>query len=416
MRLKGVFSPNGDKSISHRLALLSLLAGGTCRVTNLSSSADVRSSLDAVASLGTRVVQEQSQVLISGAQGRVVSSADIDCRNSGTTMRLLMGILAGRDGRFVLDGDESLRSRPMERVAIPLRLMGATVTCDGGKCPVQLQGGNLNGIDYDLPVASAQLKSAVLLAGIQARSVTTVREIAPSRDHTERLLSGWNGNISGSDGVWTVKNSSLQMPERYHVPGDVSSAAFFLAAATVIPGSDVTAENVLLNPTRTGFLEVLKRMGARIEIQNRGERPEPWGNVRAQFTPELVACLVAADEIPSLVDEVPVLALVATQAAGTTIIEGVGELRVKESDRIAAVVDQLGMMGASMAVDRETLSITGLTPLKAPPRLESFGDHRIAMTLRLAGLLAYAEPEISREDCIAVSYPEFHKTLERLTR
>ncbi len=416
MSLKGSFSVPGDKSISHRVALFSLLAEGECIASNMSSAEDVQSSLRAAALLGAKIRRVGDRVNIVAAGGRIIDEAQVDCGNSGTTLRLLMGILAGIPGAFLLDGDASLRLRPMERVAAPLRRMGAMVECRSGTCPVQVMGGVLTGIDYELPVASAQLKSAVLLAGIQAEGATYVREPVPSRDHTERLLTAWGGRVSRHANRLEVRHSTLRMPESFTVPGDISSAAFFLCAAAIMPGSDVLAEEVLLNPTRSGFPDVLKRMGADIEISQAGESPEPWGSVRARFSPRLNACTIDAHEIPLLVDEAPVLALVATQAHGRTVFEGVGELRLKESDRLEAIASQLSLMGAQIAAHGDTLVVEGPTALKAPDRLDSYGDHRIAMTLRLAGLLAEANPLIDREESTAISYPQFHETLERLLR
>ncbi|MEW6111277.1 MAG: 3-phosphoshikimate 1-carboxyvinyltransferase [Thermodesulfobacteriota bacterium] len=416
MSLRGVFQPPGDKSISHRTALFSLLAQGRARVENFSPCADVRSSLDAALALGAQADLDGEDLVISGCRGRLKPAAHINCGNSGTTLRLLMGILAGGAGDYLLDGDASLRKRPMERVAAPLRQMGAEVQCAYGTCPVHIRGGRLHGIDFELPVASAQLKSAVLLAGIQADGQTLVRERVTSRDHTERMLRLMGGTISKTGDAWLVQRSSLTLPDLFRVPGDASSAAFFLCAGAIIPDSDVTAEGVLLNPTRSGFLEVLARMGARVEIERQGDEPEPWGRVRVRYSPNLIGCRIKAEEIPSLVDEVPILALVATQAHGTTIFEQVGELRVKESDRLAAIASQLTAMGANIVAEKETLSVEGPTRLNAPSHLDAFGDHRIAMTLRVAGLLEDAWPIIDSEDSIAISYPGFHDTLAELRR
>ena len=378
--------------------------------------ADVRSSLDAVSLLGSEVRYDADTVIICGASGKMRSEARIDCGNSGTTMRLIMGVLAGTQGEFVLDGDDSLRKRPMERVAIPLRSMGAQVRSTDGTCPVRIHGNRLRGITYELPVASAQLKSAVLLAGMQADGKTSVKEIIPSRDHTERLIRLFGGSIAVSNGVVQVQRSGLLFPDAFYVPGDPSSAAFFLSAATIVPGSEVIAEGVLLNPTRTGFVEVLKRMGADLQIQPSKEAAEPWGTVTARFSPGLLGCEVQAEEIPSLVDEVPILALVATQAAGRTIFHGVGELRIKESDRLAAVASQLGLMGATVIAEDDRLIVEGPTPLKSASRLDSFGDHRIAMTLRLASVLVESDPTIEGERSVDISYPGFHDTLKGLSR
>ncbi|MBI4800473.1 MAG: 3-phosphoshikimate 1-carboxyvinyltransferase [Desulfarculus sp.] len=417
MRLKGSFAPPGDKSISHRAGLFSLLGHGRMRVSNYSPCQDCSSTLGAVKLLGGEVRFSEDGVLLTGAQGRLRGGVNVDCGNSGTTLRLLMGLLAGVPGSFVLDGDESLRRRPMERVATPLRLMGAQVECLGGRPPVNISGGGLKGIDYTLPVASAQLKSAILLAGVQAGGTTFVGEPVVSRDHSERLLALCGANIRQEPGGWRIERSELTLPEELRVPGDASSAAFFLCAAAIIPGSQVISQGTLLNPTRVGFLRVLERMGAALAIEEQGRVPEEWGRVSAAYSPELKACTVRAEEIPLLVDEVPILALVATQAQGTTVMKEVGELRVKESDRLAAVASQLGAMGADISIQGEDLVINGPTPLKAPAgELDSFGDHRIAMTLSLAGVLCGQEVAIKDAGCAAVSYPGFGHDLGMLLK
>jgi len=416
LSLQGTFSPPGDKSISHRLVLLSLLAGGTTRVANLSPGADVQTSLKAVGALGVEVRSQDGQVVMTGAQGRIKDRAAVDCGNSGTTMRLLMGLLAGRPGQYTLDGDHSLRRRPMERVAAPLRLMGAKVQCQAGKCPLTIVGGALKGIEYDLPRASAQLKSALLLAGLQASGPTLVKGLVHSRDHTEKLLALMGGQIREIEDGLRVAPSALSLPSSFRVPGDISSAAFFLCAAALIPGSQVRAEGILLNPTRTGFLDVLKRMGADLEVEVQGQTPEPWGRVRVGYSPDLAGVQIGPQEIPLLVDEVPILTLVASQARGETVFDEVGELRLKESDRLAAVASQLGLMGARIAVQGERMVIQGPTPLKAPARLDSLADHRLAMTLRLALVLAGSRGFIEGEDWARISYPGFHQDLKRLSR
>ena len=414
MNLNGTFSPPGDKSISHRLALMSLLAAGECLAANLAPGADVKSSLEAARVLGSDWQNQGGQILIKGAAGRLVPKAELDCGNSGTTMRLLMGLLAGHQGEYVLDGDESLRKRPMERIATPLRLMGADILCPDGRCPVTIRGGGLHGLDYELPVASAQLKSAVLLAGLQARGRTMVREKIPSRDHTEKMIASFGGSISGDAKGWLVQPSDLHLSPTMYVPGDPSSAAFFLCAAAVLPGSRVTAEGIMLNPTRTGFLNVLVRMGAQVEIETVSEHPEPWGRVTCTYSPELSGCTVEAKEIPTLVDEVPILALIATQARGATTFKQVGELRVKEADRLTAMAQGLTRLGAQAQVKGDDLIVQGPTPLSATPEMDSLGDHRLAMTFRLAGVLAGARFPIHHEDCVQISYPLFLQDLDRL--
>lgn len=414
MRVKGVLQPPGDKSISHRVALMSLLSRGELRVTNFSPCADVESSVTAARALGSKFHIQGTTRIIIGAQGNLTPATSIDCGNSGTTMRLLMGILAGSHGNHVLDGDGSLRRRPMERVAEPLRRMGALIECSDGRCPIVLEGHPLRGISYTLPVASAQMKSALLLAGLNAAGATSITEPVPSRDHTEKLIAAWGGAIIRDQQTVTVRASLLEMPGAFHVPGDVSSAAFLLCAAVILPGSSVIAENVLLNPTRTGFLSMLSRMGAEVTITQHGETPEPWGTVSAAFSPDLVGCVVSANEIPTMVDEVPIMALVATQAKGATIFQGISELRIKESDRIAALVSQLSLMGARIHAEENSLIVEGRSALMAPQQLESFHDHRIAMTLRIAGLLDNAFPKIQGEESVAISFPGFQDVLTEL--
>ena len=417
MPLQGTFQPPGDKSISHRIVLFSLLAQGRTRVENLALGQDVRTSLRIVEALGGFVGQEKGRIVIQGPGDRMPEQTRLGCGNSGTTIRLLMGLLAGRPGEYVLDGDESLRRRPMERIAQPLRSMGARIDCREGGCPVRVQGGPLDGITYDLPIPSAQLKSAVLLAGLRAKGRTQVREPAPSRDHTERMIKALGGRIDVTGGgVIRVEPSALTLPPQSVIPGDISSAAFFLCAAAIIPSSRVTAQGVLLNPTRIGFLNVLRRMGADLKIEPRGETPEPWGDITVRHKEVLCGCRITPEEIPGLIDEVPILALVATQARGRTVFEDIRELRHKESDRVSALLEQLGSMGAELKVSGNRLTVNGPTRLVSPPNPDSLGDHRMAMTLRLALLLADGDGPIRGEDCAGVSYPGFRNDLARLLR
>jgi len=414
MGLSGTFAPPGDKSISHRLALFSLLGRGRMEVSNFSPCADAAASLAAARLLGAELEEGGETLTITGAEGRVAPQAEIDCANSGTTIRLLMGLLAGVAGRHVLHGDKSLHRRPMERVARPLRLMGAGVETNGGTPPVTVRGGALRGIDYRLPMASAQLKTALLLAGLQARGRTRLAEPGPSRDHTENLFQAWGARLTREGPVLELEPSGLDLPARFRVPGDASSAAFFIIAAAIIPGSRVEAENVLLNPTRTGFLQVLRRMGARVEVSREGEEPEPWGRIRVSHGPGLKGCRIQGRELPLLLDEVPILALAASQASGRTIFEEAGELRHKESDRLTAVATQLRALGGRVVIKGDDLIVQGPTRLQPAEELDSFGDHRMAMTLRLAALLAGGEPRIKGEESAAVSYPGFGEELKRL--
>lgn len=417
MRLSGVFEPPGDKSISHRIALLSLMAKGRCSVSNYSTAQDCITSVQAVNLLGGSALFSHGNLDIIGANRNLKDSADIDCQNSGTTMRLLMGILAGVQGRYTLCGDESLMKRPMERVAKPLRSMGAKVECaPSGIPPVTINGSNLGAIDYVMPVASAQLKSAVLLAGIQAAGLTKVTEPIKSRDHTERLLQLLGANISCESNILSVEKSELELPATFNVPGDPSSAAFFICGAAMSPGSEVITERMLLNPTRANFLDKLRSMGVNLDIEEQGHFPEPWGRVRSRYSKELSPCLVSAEELPLLVDEVPILALLATQARGVSVFHEIAELRIKESDRVAAVVTELGRMGARLEIVGDNLFVHGPTRLKPADKLESFGDHRIAMTLAIAKAVAGSSSSLNYDPCVAISYPNFFETMKELTQ
>ena len=416
MSLKGAFSPPGDKSISHRLALMSLPARGLCKVENFSPCADVASSINAANELGGKIKLDGGYVFLQGIDSGLHDRANIDCGNSGTTMRLLMGILAGHQGEYVLDGDASLRRRPMKRVAEPLGKMGAVIRLNEGTCPVRVSGQKLRGIEYKLPVASAQLKSALLLAGLHARGITKIIEPVKSRDHTERLLAMCGSRIEKLRDGWQVSESAINFPDFLRVPGDASSAAFFLCAGVCIPHSEVIAHGMLLNPTRIGFLKILERMGAEIEIEITEEDPELCGHVTARYTKGLHGCRIEPEEIPSLVDEVPILALAATQAEGITTFEGVSELRIKESDRLAAISDQLGQMGAKIRAEEDTLVVEGPTSLQSVSHMHSFGDHRIAMTLKLAALMTGRETPIEGEESISISYPGFNKDLRKLNQ
>jgi 3-phosphoshikimate 1-carboxyvinyltransferase len=417
MKLKGTFSPPGDKSISHRIGLLSLLAQGRTRVGNYSTCEDCQTTLKLVEALGGLVERQGEDVVLHGLGRRLnPQSIDLDCGNSGTTMRLIMGLLAGLPGEYNLDGDGSLRKRPMERVATPLRQMGGQVETADGTPPVKITGGELSGISYTLPVASAQLKSAILLAGVQAGGSTTVVEPIKTRDHTEHMLRLCGAKLERSRGAWTVERADLTLPDNFWVPGDISSAAFFLCGAAMTAGGDVTAERILLNASRTGMLDVLSRMGARVEEEIQGDVPEAWGRVRVRYSPDLKGCEVTHAEIPLLVDEVPVLALLATQAEGDTVFRQVGELRVKESDRLNAIITQLNIMGADISIEGDDLLISGPTPLKAVAGLDSFGDHRIAMMLKIAGVVAGRETAVAQEECASISYPNFYQDLRALLR
>ena len=416
--LRGRVRVPGDKSISHRALLLAALAEGTSTIRGLSSGEDVAHTLDAVAALGAGVeagveAGVDGEVRVTGGTLRPPVEM-VDVGNSGTGLRLLMGVAAGLEGTTRFDGDESIRSRPMDRVAVPLRLMGAAVEGRGDTCraPLVVRGGHLHGIDYELPVASAQVKGAVLLAGLAAAGETVVRERLVTRAHTEEMLRDFGADLDVSlgpagTGVVRLRPGRLTATEVV-VPGDPSQAAFWLVAASIVPGSDVTVEGIYLGPARNGFLDVLARMGADVEIDRRN------GDVRARHAP-LHGTDVAPAEIPGLVDEVPALAVAAAVATGTTRFLGAGELRVKESDRLATVTSELGALGARVEALPDALVVVGGGRLQ-PARVRAHGDHRIAMAAAVAGLAADGETEIDDWDVVATSYPGFERDLESLTR
>ncbi|MDR1607275.1 MAG: 3-phosphoshikimate 1-carboxyvinyltransferase, partial [Deltaproteobacteria bacterium] len=373
MPLVGSFAPPGDKSVSHRLILMALLAEGETLIKGLSDCADVNSSLGAFRALGGEARPESEGLRIKGLAGQWPNFQDleIDCGNSGTTMRLISGILAGSKGRYILDGDDQLRRRPMERIAKPLRLMGARIDCPSGRPPITIEGASLNGLDFAPDKASAQVKGAVLLAGLLANSPTSVTEISPTREHTERLINYFHGHVATDGLKVTVSPGILKLPATFETPGDPSSAAFFLIAAAIIPGSRVVAKNILISSARIGFLKVLSRMGARVSISLTSDTPEPTGDVVVEYSGPLQATEVLPNEIPSLIDEVPMLALAATQAQGETIFREVNELRVKETDRLMSVRHQLGALGARLNVTGDDLFVKGPTSYIVPKTLDS---------------------------------------------
>lgn len=396
----------GDKSISHRALLLAARAKGTSIITGLSSGADVGRTRAAVEDLGARVKDDGAgTVRVDGGDLRA-PEATIDAGNSGTTMRLLAGFCAPLAGRTVIAGDASLSSRPMDRVVTPLRAMGARIGGrDGGRlAPLEIDGGGLHGIDYALPIASAQVKGAVLLAGLGADGETVVREQARTRAHTEELLELAGANLAIEEGgrVVRVRRSELR-PFDLHVQGDPSQAAFWLVAATIVAGSELTVDDLYLGPARDGFVGVLERMGADLAV--RGAR------VRARAA-ALRSTTVAGDEVPSLIDEIPVLAVAAAVAEGTTVFGDVGELRVKESDRILTMAEGLGKLGADVSVGDDSLTVRGPARLHGAT-VDAHGDHRVAMALAIAGLAAEGDTTVEGWEAVAISYPTFANDLHR---
>ena len=406
----------GDKSISHRALLVAALAEGESEIRGFGASADTVATADALRSLGVAVRLEGETAHVTGAGLSGLASPDgpIDCRNAGTLLRLLAGILAGQAGRFELTGDASLARRPLERVAIPLREMGARVETADGHAPLVVEGGALRPIRYELPVASAQVKSAVLLAGLQAEDgPTTVVERSPTRDHTERLLDAAGARVRRSPREPAVWPAERLRPLDVDVPGDFSSAAPFIAAATVLAGSDLRIHGVGINPTRTGFLAVLERMGARISVFNRRTAGgEPVADLEV-VPAELVAAEVGPDHVPLLIDELPLLALVAGMARGETVVRGAGELRVKESDRLETLKAILRPLGVRASTRGDELRIRGVpTRPRGGAVVDAAGDHRMAMLAAVAGLVSREGVELRGAETVDVSFPGFFRLLD----
>jgi len=408
----------GDKSISHRAVMLGAIGEGETRVRGFGRGGDTMSTVRATRALGIRVEERGDDELIvegMGLRGLVAPPSPIDCENAGTLIRLVSGILAGQRGRFELTGDESLSARPMERIAEPLRRMGAHVVTTDGHPPLVIEGSDeLRGMEYALPVASAQVKSAVLLAGLFAAGATTVVEPTPTRDHTELMLEAAGVRVRRRPSSVTVEAAgSLRLGE-VEVPGDFSSAAPLLVAAAIVPGSDVTVHGLGLNPRRTGLLDVLERMGARIAVFNRRRAGrEPVGDVQIQHA-ELVATRVDAEEVPLLVDELPLVALAASHARGETVVSGAAELRLKETDRVEAVADALRACGGHVRARPDGWTITGVPTRLRGGKVDARGDHRIAMLGAVAGLASREGVEIEGADSVAVSFPGFFDLIDSL--
>ena len=416
--LKGRIRLPGDKSISHRAALIAALADGPSEIANFSTARDCASTLDCLRGLGISIDNNNGKLRFSGNQKLVAPREPLDCGNSGSTMRILAGVLAGHDLTAELIGDESLSTRPMRRIIEPLELMGAKIEATDGKPPLTIHGSREpRAINYKLPVASAQVKSAILFAGLNAAGRTTVVETSPSRDHTERLFNGF--------GVLVVVNDDLSVtldgPARFSggaitIPGDISSAAFFIAAAMMLPGSEISIEGVGLNPTRATFLSVLRSWGADIsQTDFQMERNEPVGTVkvRGMTSDSPSNRTLSGSVIPSLIDELPLLAVVGTQIPGGIEIRDAAELRHKESDRLATTAKNLRAMGADVEELPDGLHVFGPTKLRGAV-VDAYGDHRIAMAFSVAALIAEGDSEIRGSESAAVSFPEFFDLLHSL--
>jgi 3-phosphoshikimate 1-carboxyvinyltransferase len=395
------------------LAILGALADGATRIENFSTAADCASTLDCIERLGVDVERKGTAVTIRGAGPEALRAADgdLDAGNSGSTLRMLAGVLAGRPFRSVLTGDESLRRRPVERVAAPLRAMGARLTSTGGRPPLTIEGGPLRGVDWELSVASAQVKTAVLLAGLQASGRTSVREPAASRDHTERLLPAFGVAVARDGLRASVSGGARLRPVTMEAAGDVSSAAFLVVAALILPDSEVRIDDVTLNPGRTAFLGALRAMGAQLETGLTESEPEPRGWIAASSS-RLRGTDVLPAVVPALIDELPALAVAAAVAEGRFTVSGAAELRVKESDRIAALAEGLTRLGARIEERPDGFAVQGGGSLRGAA-VRAHGDHRIAMALAVAALAAEGETEIEGAECACVSFPEFYGLLEQ---
>ena len=408
----------GDKSMSHRAAMLAALTGGPCLIRNYLAGEDCLGTLRVLQQLGVRIEEQGARSwLVHGLSGKFRKpESDLDCGNSGTTMRLMSGLLAAQPFGSRLVGDASLSKRPMRRIMEPLGLMGAGLSTEGanGRPPLVVEGtAGLRAIEYLLPVPSAQVKSAVLLAGLLAGGRTTVIQPVPTRDHTERMLEHFGVPVGKNGNRISVQGGVLPQTRDFDVPGDISSAAFWLVAASAKPGCHLTIEGLGLNPTRTGIVKVLERMGARIGVteQNSGSG-EPSGTVEVEGG-ELRGTTIEGAEIPNVIDEIPGLAVAAALAEGKTLIKDAAELRVKESDRLAIVVHHLKAMGADVEELPDGMIIHGGRPLHGA-HLESHGDHRIAMASAIAGLFATGETVITGTECVETSYPGFAGQLGKL--
>jgi 3-phosphoshikimate 1-carboxyvinyltransferase len=405
----------GDKSISHRAVIISALSNGICTLRGFLPSEDCMHTVNALRALGIQIDQPEPTELVVHGKKRVLNppAGEIDCGNSGTSMRLLAGLLAGQTFESRLVGDASLSRRPMDRIITPLRKMGANIVAEGPEHtpPLRIHGGSLRGINYSSPIASSQVKSAILLAGLFAKGKTTVEEPSASRNHTELIFNYFLVRTAKDNGAVSVFGDQMPESRDFTIPGDISSAAFWLAAAAAQPGGHLLVRHIGLNDTRTAMLGVLVRMGAQVrEAVEDVDQLEPRGIVEITGAP-LRGTVIQGKEVPQLIDELPILAVASALASGTTIIRHAQELRVKETDRIAAIAHNLRIMGAQVIEMNDGLEIHGPAPLRGA-RVASFGDHRIAMAFAVAGLFAEGETVVQDVDCIRESYPGFETALE----
>ncbi len=415
--LQGTITVPGDKSVSHRAVMFGAIAQGKTVINGFLPGEDCLSTISCFQKLGVEISRNGDFVEVhgNGIQGLKEPTEVLDVGNSGTTIRLMMGILANTPFHSCIVGDASIGKRPMKRVTEPLKEMGAQIDGrdNGNYTPISIRGGNIKGIQYTSPVASAQVKSAVLLAGLQGEGITSVTEPLQSRDHTERMLQAFGCKVEKNGLTVSVEGKQELIGTTIEVPGDISSAAFFLVAGAIVPNSCITLKKVGLNPTRTGILDTLKQMGAAIRIENvTNEQFEPYGDITIE-TSELKGVEIGGDLIPRLIDEIPILALAATQAEGVTVIKDASELKVKETNRIDTVVKELQRLGANLEATEDGMIIYGKTALTGNT-VDSHGDHRIGMMLAVASCLAKGETNILNREAVAVSYPNFFEQLNSL--
>lgn len=415
--LRGEISVPGDKSISHRAVMFGALANGTTEITHFLQGADCLSTIDCFRRMGIDIENTPSRILIhgKGLRGLSAPSSALDVGNSGTTLRLISGILSGQDFKVLLDGDASIRRRPMKRIMTPLSMMGAKIgSLKGNGCaPLHIKGQALHAIHYQSPVASAQVKSCVLLAGLYADGTTRVTEPALSRNHTELMLHFFGAQVHSEGTTASIQPSPALEGRFIQVPGDISSAAYFIAAALLIPGSEVLIRNVGVNPTRDGILRVCQAMGADItRLNERSDSGEPTADLLVRHS-SLKGTVIEGDLIPTLIDELPVIAVMAALAKGTTVIRDAAELKVKESDRIQVMTENLIRMGADVEATEDGMIIHGGSSLQGAI-IDSHQDHRVAMSFAVAALAAEGETEIRDASCVSISYPEFYQDLASL--
>lgn len=413
--IKGRLKVPGDKSISHRAVMFGSIAKGTTNIKGFLTGADCISTISIFKKMGIDIELDNTFVKVhgKGLYGLTCPHEILDCGNSGTTTRLVSGILSAQNFTSVLTGDKSIQKRPMNRIITPLSMMGADIKSNDGFAPLTITGSSLRGIRYNSPVASAQVKSAILLAGLYASSPTCVVEPAKSRDHTELMLKKFGANLISTKTSVTINPCSELFANDIDVPSDISSAAFFMAAAILVPGSELILENVGINPTRDGIIKVLKDMGANIEIINQTDSFEPVADIKVAYS-KLHSTCIGGDIIPTLIDELPLLAALASLAEGTTVIKDAGELKVKESNRIRVMCEELSKLGVDVVETEDGMEIKGADKLKGNVTIATHDDHRIAMTFAVLNLISEGEIKLDNKNCVEISYPEFFNDLNKV--